>query len=237
VYWQALRPILGGFEGGPVRSFVVRSAVSASLRVPARVYAGYLGVFSVRSSAALSGARVLLQRKAGRRWRTVTQEPFRQGTTELFAALAAGRQTVRAVIVAGGRSFAAGSRRLTVRRGGRRTTSARDDGRFRARGGSSKGALSFRVTGGGRTLRGLDATVTQFCVGPTVETNRVSIGVAKLRSAPIAPDGSVVGVLKAGRGARVVLVGRLRARRLTGTLSLAFSTCAGTRRLDAVRAG
>ncbi len=54
-----------------------------------------------------------------------------------------------------------------------------------------------------------------------------------LRSARIAPDGSVTGLSSARSGARVLQTGRLRAGRFKGEVSMAFSTCDGTRKLDA----
>ena len=219
-------------------SFVVRSALKASLRVvPKRLYAGYLAPFVVTAGkAALGGARVRLERRAKGRWRKLTEEPYRTDGTELLAKLPAGRHRVRASIVADGRRLAASTRQVNVRRGGRRSTSARDDGSYGVRKRSDKFRLRFAVRGGGTVLRRLNASVLQFCVGATPGDNRLNIGVAQLRSVRIAPDGSVVGRLKAGRNAEVRLVAQLRGRRLRGRLTLTFSTCSGSRKLDAIRA-
>jgi hypothetical protein len=206
----------------------------ARLRVPERVYAGYLNVFTLESKASLSGAHVLLQRRAGERWKTVVETAYKRDGTELVAELPAGRQRLRAKVEAGDESFEV-ERTLVVRRGGRRATSARDDGRYAARKPPANSTLAFRVAGEGRKLRGFKASLTAFCVGPTPFDNRVVIAFARLRSSRIAPDGSVTGLLKLKSGARVLLTGRLRHRRFKGEVSMSFSTCAGSRKLDAVR--
>jgi hypothetical protein len=237
VYWQAYRDCLGctpQWETAPVRSFVVRPSVSARLRTAARVYAGYLGVYSVTSEAELSGARVLLQRRAGKRWRTVAEESFGE-RTELVAKLPGGRQALRAVVVAGAARFTVAKRTLRVRRGGRRATGGRDDGRYADPKPSRNSTLRFRVAGGGRTLREFKASLTAFCVGPSLADNRLVIAYAALRSARVAPDGSVTGLLKTRKGARVLLTGRLRAGRFKGEVTMRFSTCSGSRKLGARR--
>jgi hypothetical protein len=208
--------------------------VDASLRAPARLYAGYLNVFTLESKASLPGAQVLLQRRAGSRWKTVVKAAYRRDGTELVAALPAGRRRVRARVEAGADSFEV-ERTLTVRRGGRRATSARDDGRYAARKPAGNSTLKFRITGGGGKLRGFKASLTTFCVGPTPFDNRVVIAFVRLRSVRIAPDGSVTGLVKRKSCARVLLTGRLRHRRFKGEVSMSFSTCAGSRELKALR--
>jgi hypothetical protein len=233
VYWQAYRPCTGctpQYETGGVRSFVVRPSVRGTLRAPKRVYSSYPALFTVASTAKLSGADVVLQRRAGSRWRTVKRRPFQLDRTELVAALPAGRQKLRALAITGATRFQLAARTVVVRRPGRRSTTARDDGRY---GGS--GTLAFKVSGGGTLLRSFNASVTVFCVGPTPPDNRTEIAFARLRSARIAPDGSVTGYLqtKGADPASVTLTGRLHGRRFKGKVSIAFSTCAGSRKLAA----
>ena len=88
---------------------------------------------------------------------------------------------------------------------------------------------------GGTTLRDFRASLTAFCVGPTLADNRLVVAFAVLGSARIAPDGSVTGLLETTGGARVLLTGRLRNRRFQGEVKMQFSTCSGSRKLDAVR--
>ena len=77
--------------------------------------------------------------------------------------------------------------------------------------------------------------MTAFCFGPTFNDNRLVLAFAVLDKVRVAPDGSVVGLLKTRKGAREVLRGRLRNGRFVGEVSVSFSTCNGTRKLDAVR--
>lgn len=237
VYWQASRPCIGcpgqRPEAAPVRSFVVRApTVRGTLRVP-RLYAGYLGVFTVETRSKY-GRQVRLQRRVGRGWRTVVTRPFSE-RTELIASLPAGRQTIRAVVLVGPSRVTVAARTVTVRRGGRRVTSGRDDGRYAARRAPRSSTLGFTVTGGGRTLRSFRASLAAFCFGPSLEDNRLVVAFAALGAVPVAPDGSVVGLLETKSGARETLVGRLRGRRFRGEVSMSFSTCSGSRTLDAVR--
>lgn len=239
VYWQVYRPCTGcgdpQLETAPPRSFVVRPSITGTLRAPKRIYAGYLGVFALESEAKLSGAQVRLQRRAGRSWKTVAKEPYRLDRTELFAKLPAGRQALRLVVAAGGSSFPVASKTVTVRRGGRRATSGRDDGRYVDRKPSRNSVLRFKVAGGGKTLRDFKASLSVFCVGPTVGDNRIVIAYAALRSARVAPDGSVTGFLETSKGARVILTGRLRGGRFKGEVEMNFSTCSGSRKLNTRR--
>ena len=239
VYWQAYRECVGcpdgsGYEAGPVRSFVVAPDIRATLSAP-RVYAGYLAVFTVRSAQPLGGAQVILEQRRGGSWRALTQRRFGE-TTELIAKLPRGKQTIRAVIAAGAQRIVAGTRMLTVRRDRGRTTSGRDDGRYAARDAPKNSTLRFKVSGDGRTLRDFRASLTAFCIGSTIEDNRFIIAFAALRSARIAPDGSVTGLLQleGEDGTRVVLTGRLRRGRFRGEVDIGFSTCSGSRKLEAV---
>jgi hypothetical protein len=237
VFWQAYRRCAGcpgGYETGPVRSFVIRPDVQGTLKLPAAVYAGYLAVYRFESPARLSGARALLQRRGRTSWLTVLEKPFSQ-TTEFVAKLPAGRQRLRVRIETPSGAFDLPERTLTVRRGGRRVTSGRDDGSYGARKPPSNSTLRFKVSKDGTTLRDFKASLAAFCVGPTLAQNRLVVAFAALRSARIAPDGSVTGLLETSSGARVLLTGRLRNRSFKGRVVTQFSTCTGSRDLDAVR--
>lgn len=211
-------------------------AQAGTLQVPTRLYAGYLGAFTVADATDRQGtSMVILQRRAGSGWAAVTAERRRTDATELYGKLPAGRQTLRAVVMgADGQSATVATRTFTVLREGRRTPSRRDDGRY-APPKSDKGPLRFSIGGGGRTLRGFQASVTTFCFGPTSDSNRLLVIAAKLDPVRVAPDGAVVGVLRTKDDDREVLVGRLRGGRFTGTIDVGLSTCNGKRKLTAVR--
>lgn len=240
VYWQASRYCNGcgasQREFAPVQSFVVRPAsVKASLKAPAHPYAGYLNVFTLKTKAPLSGAKVALQRRSGKRWKTIDRVSFRLGATELVAKLPAGRQLVRARVETAARSFTAAHRTVKVRRSGRRTTSRRDDGSYAARKAAKNATLRFQVGSGGTQLRRFKASVTTFCIGPSLADNRIYVGFALLNTVRVAPDGAVTGLLRTKKGGQVLLTGRLHKRRFKGSVSQSFSTCNGTRKLDATR--
>ena len=241
VFWQASRSCVGctpQVEVGPVRSFVVRpAAVAGTLAVPRRPYAGYLQVLELRTQADLSGAQVVLERRAGSGWRKVAESAFFLGSTELVGSLPGGRQRLRVVAVTPASRVVVDERTVTVRRGGRRATSRRDDGTYAARSADErdKASLSFRVSGAGTVLRGFRASLTTFCVGPSLESNRLFVATAVVGRVRVAPDGGVVGLVRAGGGSRVLLTGRLRGGRFRGEVAGRYSTCSGTRKLDAAR--
>ncbi len=244
IYWQVSR-FCNGCGGNqqelaPVQSLVITPVrVKATLKAPARPYSGYLSLFTLTSKATLGGANVALQRRVGKRWKTLDTKAFSSSGTELLAKLPAGRQRLRAQIVAGTRTFIAAQRTLTVRRGGPRATSTRDDGAYRVRRAQKGHRLKFRVAGRGTKILGLSVSVTMFCFpSANAADNRVQIGFGGLRSVRVAPDGTVVGLYETkGAKTRFLLTGKLRNGRFRGKAALSFSKarCAGTRTLDLVR--
>ena len=111
------------------------------------------------------------------------------------------------------------------------TTSGRDDGSYK----SAKGDVTFSVAGRGRTIRKFNANLTAFCVGPTIDTNRVIAAVAPVPRAKVAPDGRFLVVYKRS-ATKITLRGRLHRRRVTdGKVEISFSTCAGSATFSATR--
>lgn len=181
VYWQAYRYCNGCTpqdEKGPVRSFFVRpTRIVARLSVPRRLYAGYPALLAVETSAEPGSAEVRLQYRRGATWRTFATHGFVSKRTELVGTLPAGRHSVRALLAARSFSQVVATRTLTVRRAAGRSTSARDDGRYAARDRRERrtSTLTFRIANRGRTLRDFKASVTTFCVGPTLEDNHLYV--------------------------------------------------------------
>ncbi|MDO8187965.1 hypothetical protein Q5424_11505 [Conexibacter sp. JD483] len=240
VFWQVSRSCVGcggsQLELGPVRSFrVTATPVASRIAAPRAVYAGYLTKLQVRSDAEVGGAQVTLQRQAGRRWVALGRAAYGK-RTDFYVTLPAGRQRLRAVVETAAARSAGSPRELRVRPDRGRVTSARDDGAYAAPAGKAK--VAFRVTGGGRLLRDFSASVTAFCIGPTVETNGLQILFAGVESARIAPDGSVTGRLQTkSRRLEAVVIGRLRDGRFSGeaSISIATSRCSGTRSVTAAK--
>lgn len=237
VFWQANRPCPGcasEFETSPVASFVADAGVEARLRTPTRLYGGYLGVFTVATVGSVpAGASVRLERKVGRRWKMLTTEPLSGGATMLVAKLPTGRQQVRAVISSGTARATLTPKKLTVRRARSAFPRRQDGGRYRDRKAARDSPLSFTVRRG--SVRGFKAPVATFCAGPEIENNAVTVSVARLGSARIAPDGRVVGVVRGKNGARELLSGRLQRGRFVGSVEFRLPNCTGTRRFTASR--
>jgi len=236
IHWQVSRACTGcggpGREFSPVRSFVVRpAAATGTLTAPKRLYAGYPALLSLSSGATLAGGTVVLERRAGARWRTLDEVAFDIDGTPLIATLPRGRHALRARV--GNRVIA--QRIVTVLRPGTRGTSTADDGAYRPRRTAPNATLRLRITGGGTRLTGFRASVAVLCPGTGPGENRFVIGFATLRSARVAPDGTVVARTVTGAGTRVQLTGRLRDRRFSGSVTLKRGSCTGTRALAAVR--
>jgi hypothetical protein len=120
-------------------------------------------------------------------------------------------------------------RTIRVRPDRHRTTSHADDGRYAA------GTARATVGRGGRVLKAFSTTVSAFCIGATLEDNRIAILVAPIGRARIAPDGSVTGRLETeSKGTEVQLTGRLRDGHFRGEASIYLRAggCAGTEELD-----
>lgn len=243
VYWQVYRYCNGCTpqdEKSPVRSFLVRpTRIAATLKVPQHLYAGYAALLAVETKADPGSADVTLEYRRGARWRAFARHGFVTDRTELVGTLPAGRHAIRAVLVTKSYRQTIATRTVTVRRAsGRRSTSGRDDGGYVARDRRERRTsnLSFRIADGGRTLRDFKASVTTFCIGPTLEDNRFYVATAVLRTVKIAPDGSVTGYLATkGQRSELKLTGRLQHRRFRGRIDARYATCSGARKLDAVR--
>lgn len=238
MFWQAHRDCLGcpgnRPETSPVRSFVIKPApVAATLRPPRRLYAGYLNVFTVKTKADLGGASIALQRRAGKRWRTIAADGF-SAQTDLIAKLPRGRSRIRAVAITAFATVPLATRTVTARAGGRSVTSARDDGRYAIAGEGPKSLLRLEVANGGRSLQRFRASLTTACLEGTAKAFVFRTKFAALNGVRIAPDGSAVGLVK-GQGSEQRLIGRLRGRRFTGTIFLSVGRCFGTRKIGLVR--
>jgi hypothetical protein len=106
------------------------------------------------------------------------------------------------------------------------------DGRWSGRleGGSKAAKLSFQVTRDGRRIERFRTTVAAFCVGPTIETNRIEIFVFYVPRTSVRSNGRFSGVnrpnAKAGGGYRIR--GTLRGNRVRdGRVTVAIGTCGG----------
>lgn len=230
-FWQAWRSCTGcasGLETGPVSRFTIQATnVRVGLRVQARGYVGYPVVASLRLGGVPDESRAVVQRRVGRTWRQVAgASAFRERATVALR-LPRGRQRLRVVAQLGAQRSVSAVR--VVRMGlARRWSTARDTGLYLPSGGGAIARL--QVTSRGREMRNFSAELTVTCFGQTISDNRLVPAVAPLNRVRIAPDGRFY----ANTG-RIELLGRLRNRKVTGTVGLSYGNCAGAETFSARR--
>jgi len=245
IYWQAARQCdacASEWEAGPVRSFnLVPNVEEPELDLQEHVYAGYLTDIGFSSFSDLTGATIELQRFEHGAWAPLAQEPAQSSDeAAFFVKLPAAHTALRTVLKTATISLPLAPQKVTIHKlGKRRSTSAHDDGRYLAAPKKERATMpvSLMITDRGKELRGLRAAVEATCPGPTPAQDAKLKVAATLRSARIAPDGTVVGQMltKGPQPAYVTLVGQLFDHRLSGTLTTSFAGCSGTREIEAVK--
>jgi len=139
-------------------------------------------------------------------------------------------------------------RKLTVHKlGPHRLTSADEDGRYgekptvkMKKAGKKPLPLSFAVVDGGTRVVHLRATIEGACAATTRSGEEVPLTIkAALRSARIAPDGTVVAQTetKGPEPQRVSLLGQLLDGSLFGNVTTSFANCGGSREIKAFPVG
>jgi hypothetical protein len=240
VDWQVARRCPGcngGWEPGPVGWVILKPAIEGlALTIPAHVYAGYLTRFSFATTSDLSGATISLQDMTRKGWTNLGQTPFAPGAESVFfAKLPAGHTLLRINLTAGlGGVLQMGTpyEEVTVLKpGGRRTTGPRDDGIYLAFPPADP-PLNFKVVGDGRRLRRLQASIPVSCQSSVPTGSTIT---ARLRSARIAPDGTVVGrtLMPGATPTYVTLDGKVRHGHFEGTVTAAFGDCSGSSDFEA----
>lgn len=248
--WQVSRRCGGcryGWEVGPLSwVFVTPNVEGAELTAPEHLYAGYLSRFAFHASADLGATEVALQgigpKLGPRGWADLARTRYDPaGENALLVRLPLGRHKLRVNVYAAGASQGLPDREVTVEKPtGPWSTGGRDDGRYSSSpSAGDPGRLTFEVTGRGRVLRNLRGPVRASCQGPVPAPGTATLFSAGLRSARIAPDGTVVGrVLSHGEpGSYVTLAGRLRHRRFSGAVTVASASCSGSREFAATLSG
>lgn len=234
VYWQVFRSCScdGGYETGPVRSFVIRAPTSKlRVAVQGRAYAGYPIAIGLRAPGVPDGTAAVLERASGKDYKTIYSGKVRSANAATIASLPPGRVRLRWRVTRGAETEVSPAATVRVARASGWTTSGRDDGTYT----SANGNVTFSVTGRGRTIRRFSASLTAFCVGPTIADNRLIAAVAPVPRARVAPDGRFLVVYKPS-STTITLRGRLHGRRVTGgKVEISFSTCAGSTTFAATR--
>jgi hypothetical protein len=236
------------FEGGEVRSFSLEPKVEdAALKLPRVIYAGYRTAIEFESLTDLTGGTVELQRFVKGVWQPLAQATVGE-TTTFFVKLPAGHVVLRPVAKSASVTLPLEPRKLIVHKLGKhRLTSAAEDGRYgekppkKSKAGAKKPMpLSFAVVDGGTRVVHLRATIEGICAATTRSGEEVPLTIkAALRSARIAPDGTVVAqtLTKGPEPQRVSLVGQLLDGSLFGKVSTSFANCGGSREIKAFPVG
>ncbi|MBS1677845.1 MAG: hypothetical protein JST08_10715 [Actinobacteria bacterium] len=259
VYWQVGREVVRDdldkeinlddgkieYEVGPIWAFNLQPKVEEPLlETKEHIYAGYLTPIEFTAGSDLTGATVELQHFVKGDWESLGQEPIGFSNT-FFVKMAAAHTALRAVLKTPRITLPLEPRKVTVRKvGKRRAGLAKDDGRYKTAPhdesipglGQKAVPLSFKVVGGGKKIVGLRTSIEVTCPGPTSAGSKVWVKTA-LRSARIAPDGTVVGQMLAKNSPEpqyVTFVGQFFDQQLSGTLTTAFGPCSGSRDIEAI---
>ena len=119
--------------------------------------------------------------------------------------------------------------------------SAAQDGHWAGRlDGGSTAKVSFDVTRDGRRIERFRTTVSAFCVGPSIETNRFVILVVRVPRARVRPNGRFSALYEPNGedGGKYRISGTLRGTRVrNGRVRVNVSTCEGRDGWSARRAG
>ena len=228
-YWQADRICTGcptGYEQSPVWNFTVRVELDLALSVQKKGYAGYPIVATLKARGVPSGAKVTVERRAGRSWKRATSARVFGERGYVVLALPRGRQRVRLKATVGTETVASPERVIRIVRPAHWTTSRRDDGSYRGQAESKPVAL--KVAAAGRQIRKFAAQVSTFCPGPTPDQNTFLIALAPIKRAKVAPDGRFYAIKRYRRQTVVELYGRVRRGRVKGTVRLTIGTCDGS---------
>jgi hypothetical protein len=117
--------------------------------------------------------------------------------------------------------------------------SAAQDGHWKGKldGGEKAAKVSFDVARDGSRLKDFRATVSAFCVGPTIGTNRFVILVVSVPRAKVRPNGRFAKTYETDGGGKYRISGTLRGQRVRdGRVKVNVSTCEGHDKWTARRA-
>ncbi len=241
-FWQVWRLCTGcegSYETGPVRRVVLRATVVPAVGAFGAAYATYPVLVPVTATGAADGTAITVERRAGRRWVRAGGATVLGGRGEaVVTPAAAGALTLRAVVRLGDETLTSTPRAVIVRpASARRTTTRRDDGRYRGTGTGIR-SITLRATGGGRELRDLAAYVPMTCPGLQPGQFTTQIGTARLIRVRVAPDGRFVAASAPASATAIRVRGRLQGRRITGgRVELSVGDCLGNAAFTARRTG
>jgi hypothetical protein len=227
-YWQVWRICTGcplGYENGPVRKLTLGSTAKPTLKLPAKIYAGYPVIATVDGGGLPNGSAVTVERSAGGGWKKVGSDAVVSGGAEPTVTLPKGTQKLRVSAVAGSQTIVSAEiTRKVLPAGGkvaRLTTGA-------YKGTVGSGTQSAKFTVSGRSLKGFQAQVPMLCPGVTAGQLTTMIGTASVKTITIAPDGGFVGVATSGSDTAIRVRGKLVGAKLSGgRVELSVGSCTG----------
>jgi hypothetical protein len=223
-YWQAYRICTGcptGYETSAVWRFQVRTGIDLRMSVQRRAFRGYPVVAQIRADGVPDGGTVTVERRAGGRWRAL--KSVRVSSSQSYAVffLPTGERRLRLSTAVGDQTGTSRVYPIDVKPPRGWSTSRRDVGRYKGK------EIALKVARRGRAVRDFQATVTTFCLGPTVEDNRFLIGIAPFERAKIAPDGRFYSITRPEDRTVVEATGRIRNGRARGFVRLTIGGCDG----------
>lgn len=226
VYWRLDRSCYCSpsqeYESSPTYTFTLRAPkVFLRNRIQKRAYAGYAFTAHLRTDAP-DGTRALLMLHRRGDVQIGEATSVHDGRAQVDVKLPRGPHRLLWRLDRGDVITLGPIAKVDVRRARTWSTGARDDGRYKDEN------VAFRVARRGRQIRDFKASLTAFCVGPTLEDNRLVTTFAAVKRARIAPDGRFLTRVTVSKTDEV-LRGRLRSRTVTGgRIEVSYSTCSGS---------
>lgn len=187
----------------------------------------------------LKGATVQLQEWDGSAWNTIASEPGNNAfENSFFVKFETGHRLLRPVVAGVGVALPLERKTKTIRKPEGSPPPAVKPGTWVVAGKKEQEEFpaTFKVTEGGTMLQGLNAGAEAICKGPTKAENTTIESIAVIKSARIAPDGSVAGrtETKGTTPTVITLTGSFFNGRFSGEINSTFASCAGFRQFEAV---
>jgi hypothetical protein len=173
-YWQLWRRCTGcsgGYETGPVRRIVLRSAAPLAIRRPAAPHAAFPRILKLVLAGLPDGTTAVVERKSGARWRRAASATALGDQGDAVVTLPRGRATLRVRATVGEETVTSAPLVVVVERGTRWSTSARDDGADKGTAGGTR-PVRLKVTRRGREIRDFHAFVAMTCPGGSPASSR-----------------------------------------------------------------
>ena len=240
-YWQATRICTGcsgGYETGPVRSFTLTLAgagIKLKVKAPAKPYAGFPTVVTVKAKGLGTGALVSVEGKVGSRWKSLGKGTVVGKAASVVVKPTTKVSALRAVFTSG-ESVTSKPVPVAPRVARSWPQAGSWSGDWKGDvsvSGQEQQTASFTVRGGRPpTLRDGRFRTVLLCPTPG-QTSPFTIQVVDVTTPKVKldPDGRFVHA-EARKNQSVLMFGRLQGRRGSGDLRVTLGVCAGSARLS-----